>query len=76
MMNLYYYNTKNGGNMFDHLVVGPDMFRGHCTSDAFRRGRSDNVRGVASTVSRGERARWDKNGRRQVRHCRAVMRSV
>ena len=36
--------------MLDHLFVGPMIFGGGCTGNAFRWGRSDDVGGIASAI--------------------------
>jgi len=56
--------------VFDHLF----MRESHLTvGRAVRRGRGDDVGGVAGTVDRRGRARWDENGGRQAGHGWAVM---
>ena len=48
--NFFLFNVEEMGNVFNHLFVG----QGHLiTSRAVRRRRSNDVGGIASTVSRG-----------------------
>ena len=67
--NFFFLNIEKASNVFDHLLVGKSHLR---TSWAIRRGRHDDVGGVASAVNGRRQARWDKNGGRRMRHCWAI----
>jgi len=54
-----FLNVEEASNMLDHLLMGESQF---VTGRTVRRGRSDKIGGVASTVDGRGRMRWDKNG--------------
>jgi len=63
--NFFFLDVKEVSDVFDHLFAGESQF---FTGWAIRRGRSDDIRGVASAVGGRRQARGDKDGRRQVGH--------
>ena len=57
----FFLNVKETSDVLNHLFMGKGQF---ITSRAAWQGRSDGVRGAASTVNRGRRTGWNEDGGR------------
>ena len=63
--NFFFLNVEEVGDVMDHLFVRESHFT---ISQAIRRRRGNNVRGVAGTADRRGRVGWNEDGRGQARH--------
>ena len=58
-VDFFLFNIEKASNMLNHLFVGEShLFAGRTV----RRRGGDDIRGVASTLDRGQRTGGDKNG--------------
>ena len=73
MANFFFFYVEKASDMFDHLFMGEGHFR---TCWAIRRGRGDNVWGVAGTVGRRGGAGWNEDRGGSIGHHWAVKKVV
>ena len=71
--NFFFLNVEEASDVFNHLFVGKGHLR---VGWAVRRRRGNDVGCVTSVVNGGGRARWDEDGGRRARHCRAIKQVV
>ena len=58
-MNFFFLNIEETSDVLDYLLVGKSQL---VTGRTIRRRGGDDIRGVASTLDRGQRTGGDKNG--------------
>jgi len=61
----FFLDVEESSNVYDHLLMGESQL---AIGRAVRRGRGDDVGGVAGAIGRRRRARGNENGGGGVRH--------